>query len=199
MTAKQNALTAAGRLGLSREALNFHEDEFYNPQPTGTERTRGDLAQSGILQLNTMREIANRRRDMFGPGAGSLTQFQTWLGSEDPDAARYRAAQTFMAEHGSGVFGSRNMGVIADNKKLADQRQNVDALNAAFDQAQQTFQHFANAGATHGRGGRSTPEGVKGPPAGMVQVQIPGQKPGNIPSSALAKFQKDHPNAQVIQ
>src|SRR5262249_15910620 len=42
LTAIQNAHTAAGRLGISAQALAFHEDEFYNPQPTGTERSHGD-------------------------------------------------------------------------------------------------------------------------------------------------------------
>lgn len=37
------------------------------------------------------------------------------------------------------------------------------------------------------------------PSSGMVTVQIPGSPPGHIPSSALAQFQKDHPNAQVSQ
>ena len=172
--ALMQAHTAQGRLGLQGESLAFQQDKFYNPQPTGTERKTGDLADSGIMQLRTMREIANRRADQFGPGAGSAQQFQTWLGSEDPDAAKYRAAQTFMAEHGAGVFGSRNMGVINDNKKLADQRQNVGALNAAFDQAEQTFNHFSQAGKTHGKGtlGNAAQQGVSAPPAIKVGQQV---------------------------
>lgn len=38
-----------------------------------------------------------------------------------------------------------------------------------------------------------------GTSSGMVTVQIPGSPPGQIPSSALAKFKADHPNAQVTQ
>lgn len=42
----------------------------------------------------------------------------------------------------------------------------------------------------------SAPSAASG---GMVTVQIPGSPAGQIPAAALAKFQADHPNAQVIQ
>jgi hypothetical protein len=34
---------------------------------------------------------------------------------------------------------------------------------------------------------------------GMITVQIPGHPPGQIPASALAKFRRDNPTAQVTQ
>ncbi len=36
-------------------------------------------------------------------------------------------------------------------------------------------------------------------PRGKVTVQLPGEKPGQIPSSSLDKFKKDHPDAVVTQ
>lgn len=47
--------------------------------------------------------------------------------------------------------------------------------------------------------GQARPSGLPAPPPGSITVQIPGQPPGHIPASALAKFKQDHPNAQVIQ
>lgn len=45
----------------------------------------------------------------------------------------------------------------------------------------------------------TNPPKVAPAPPGQVAVQIPGQQAGYIPQSALQQFQKDHPNAQVIQ
>ena len=48
-----------------------------------------------------------------------------------------------------------------------------------------------------GQGTATNPNVTVSIPTGNIQVQIPGQAPGHIPKSALAQFQKDHPNAVI--
>lgn len=73
---------------------------------------------------------------------------------------------------------------------------NASAMKALKELAPDQYQQFVGGGATAGRTSGRTGNPA---PTGMVNVQIPGQPPGQIPASALQKFQHDYPNAQVIQ
>jgi soluble lytic murein transglycosylase-like protein len=147
----QQALTQANLNTREQQKLAFRQDQAYNPQPTGTERARGDLATSALLQTSTLRDIIARRPDLFGPGRGSITQFQQWLGSEDADAAKYRAATEFFAGHAMGVFGARNQTILADHKRILETTQNPAALNGVLDQIERTMQGFQEAGTVRRR------------------------------------------------
>jgi len=76
--------------------------------PTGAERGRADLAMSAREQLKTMKSILTSRHDLFGPIAGRLTNFEQWVGSQDPDAQRFRSGARIAADHLAGVFGGRS-------------------------------------------------------------------------------------------
>lgn len=161
LTAMENARTAAERLGISREALNFHEDEFYKPQPTPQERGRGDLAQSAVDRIGEMREILQRRSDIFGPRAGRETRIKAWLGSQDPDAQTYLSANRYLADHSTGVFGGRANLTMRSLESLTDPTSNPAAEAAALDEAERTARGFVNAGTPHGRGGHSSFNGTQ--------------------------------------
>ena len=172
-TARQNAATATGRLGLSKdqfeaEYLGTHggaslpgapADEAGNPigtkvaginKPTGTQRTRADLAQSAHERIQEMKSIIAKRPDIFGPLAGRKTDFNTWVGSQDPDASTFRAAQTAAAHHLIGTFGGRSeQGADKMAAALGRFKDNPAAAMAGLDELDRSTQGFIKAGATH--------------------------------------------------
>lgn len=199
-TAAQNAKTTAQRLGLSGEEFAFNQDRFYNPQPTSQERKTGDLAQSAVNQVQTMRKILNAHPEFFGPAAGRGTKFQQWLGSQSPDAQQYLSASRYLADHSAGVFGSRSVEVTKLLEQLTDPKTNPAALNAALDQAESTAQHFVDAGKVHGK-----PTGALGytiPPKstvgnGVVTMQAPNGQTKQVSREQVKHYQQR--GAKVIQ
>lgn len=169
--AEQNAQTAIGRLGLSTEEFGFNQEKFFNPQPTATERTKGDLAQSALERIAEMRTIVKNHPEYFGPGAGRLTKAQAWLGSSDPDAATYQAAAQYLADHSAGVFGGRGQYILSELHSLTDQKYNPGALNATLDEAERAAQGFAKAGTVHGRGGGAN-AGGEGQGGGLTNLMV---------------------------
>lgn len=147
---------ALQRIGLSREALGFQEDKQYNPQPTAQERNKGDLAQSSIHQIGEMRDVLDKRPDIFGPGAGRGNRIQQWLGSSDPDAIKYRSSSQYLADHSAALFGGRGEYIMKQLHDLTDERFGPDALKQALTEAETTSQGFKNAGTVHSKGGSSS-------------------------------------------
>jgi hypothetical protein len=129
-----------------------------------------------LLQIQTMRDVINRRQDMFGPAAGRGTNLQAWLGSSDADAAKYRAAQAYLAEHSTGMMGSRNGEVMMHNMDLQSPRFNPQALLASLDQAEKTSGEFIKAGTLHGK-----PASVANP------MKSPSLQTGAPPAGATHK------------
>lgn len=150
-TAEGMRQVALGRLGLSRETQTFNEDKYYNPQPTAQERRIGDLGQSAVNQVRTMRQIMNAHPEVFGPIAGRTLQAQKWLGSQSPDAQRFLSASRYLADHSAGVFGSRSVEITKLLEQLTDPKMNPAAMDAALDQAETTAQHFVDTGKVHGK------------------------------------------------
>jgi len=194
--ARQNATTAVGRLGLSSREFAFNQDKTYNPEPTSKERSTGDLAQSAVNQVHTMRGIINAHPDMFGPGGAAKQELQRWLSSDAEDAGKFLAARDYLAEHSAGVFGGRGQYIIKQLQDITNPNFNPSALHGALDQAEQTAQHFVKAGTTHGKGETG---GAAGNAEGFINVQIPGQPPGQIHPSQKAAFLAKYPNAKVVQ
>lgn len=133
-----------------------------NVRPTGTERQRADLAGSSLEQMGDMKDILNRRTDEFGPGAGSLTDFETWWGSEDEDAARLRSAAVTVAGHLAGVFGGTSDAKLADIKSvIGKNRQNPAAAIAGIEQMEKAAKNIQKKGTVHTVGGNnSSPSGA---------------------------------------
>jgi hypothetical protein len=147
--AAKNAQTAAERLGLSTQEFGFNQEKFFNPQPTATERGKGDLAQSALERVQEMKAIVAKRPDIFGPVQGRAQNAQVWLGSQDPDAQTYQSAAAYLAEHSAGVFGGRGKYILESLHGLTDPHSNPAALSASLDEAERAAQGFATAGQVH--------------------------------------------------
>lgn len=155
--AQQKANTANSALGLHAQEFGFNQDKFYNPQPTSPEITKADLGNSVLHQTDTMRSIIKSHPEFFGAGSGRGTQFQSWLGSSAPDAAKYKAANQFLSDHALGMFGSRNGEIEKKLNDLASERFSPEALSSTLDQFDSTAGTFIHAGTRHGKPGTTTP------------------------------------------
>lgn len=118
-----------------------------NVRPTGSERNKGDMAKSAHEQLGTLKEIVAKRPDIFGPANGRKTDFTVWLGSQDPDAQRFKAARTIAADHLAGTFGGRSETVLRDlDAAIGQFKTNPQAVQAGLDQLEKGNQVFLKAG-----------------------------------------------------
>lgn len=187
--AQQNAQTAIQRLGLSQQEFGFHQDEFYNPQPTASERGKGDLAQSAVERVREMRTILQKHPEFFGPAAGRGQKAQAWLGSQDPDAQTYLSAAQYLADHSAGVFGGRGQYITEALHSLTDPHSNPAAVSAALDEAERTAQGFVKAGKVHGR--PSAPAGNQPGAPGAPTPAAPATAPSSSDFDPTKEF---HPH-----
>jgi hypothetical protein len=118
-----------------------------NVRPTGTQRTKGNMADSAAQQISDMKSIISKRPDIFGPLAGRTTDLQVWLGSQDPDAQRFRAARTIAGDHLAGTFGGRSAEALhALDNALGQFKDNPSAAMAGLDQLAGATKNFQKAG-----------------------------------------------------
>jgi hypothetical protein len=200
--AAQNAQTAAQRLGLSAQEFGFNQEKFYNPQPTATERSKGDLAQSAVERVHEMKDIIARRPDIFGPGAGRAQKAQIWLGSQDPDAQTYQSAAAYLAEHSAGVFGGRGKYILESLHGLTDQHANPAALGAALDEAERAASGFVTAAQVHhGPSGSTAPQNSpsSSPSSGSYTKTATGPNGHKIGYSTTDKKWHDVKTGAVVQ
>lgn len=121
-----------------------------NVRPTGTERGRADLARSAEKQIGDMKDIILSNPDLFGPGSGRITNFRTWLGSQSPEAQRFRAAAQVAADHLAGVFGGRSEAALDHIYSVVGENiTNPKAALAGLDQIESTVPGFVKAGTVH--------------------------------------------------
>ena len=115
--------------------------------PTGMDKKNSMLAQSALQQVNRMESILAHDPNLTGPGSGQLTAFQTWLGTQDPDAQAFLMSSLLGSEHGVAVFGGRNVHTIQDlQNTLGAWKTNPAALKAALDVIKETMAPWATAG-----------------------------------------------------
>lgn len=127
-----------------------------NVRPTGSERNKGDMAQSAHEQLGTLKDIVSKRPDIFGPLAGRKTNFDVWLGSQDPDAQRFRAARTIAGDHLAGTFGGRSETALkALDDAIGQFKDNPKAVAAGLDQLEKGNEVFRKAGAVRTAGSKN--------------------------------------------
>ena len=63
--------------------------------PTGQEKTRQDFSESGLMQVQTMRDIIERNREFVRADSGGKVQdFAAWVGSNSPDASKVPRRRT---------------------------------------------------------------------------------------------------------
>lgn len=147
-----------------------------NIRPTGTERVRADLATSTLEQIDDVNSIISKRPDLFGPAAGRGTDFTVWLGSQDPDAQRMKAAIGTISSHLSGVYGARGKYSQEDISKVIGQfRTNPQALAAALDQYGKAAKTIQSKGVIHAVGGinQLPVKAVTNPPGGVSRILKP--------------------------
>lgn len=138
--------------------------------PTGQERARADLAVSAREQLNTMDQILEQRKDLFGPAAGRATDFTRWIGSQDPDAQRFAAAARIASDHLAGVFGGRsNAALQGIYDAIGQNKTNPAAAIAALEQMNIAAAAIQGRGAA---GGGVTQPG-EAPGAGTTAPPVP--------------------------
>lgn len=149
--------------------------------PVGAEKNRQDFSNSGILQVNTMRDIIGRNDGLFGPVAGRLQDFVNWAGSNNPDAQRFRSAALILADHSAGVFGGRSVKTVDELKDtITAMKLTPEALLAGLDQDEMTFNALMGAsgrlGAPRTGGGSGGAGGTGGAGGGPAKHKIGDKK-----------------------
>jgi hypothetical protein len=115
--------------------------------PSGLDKKNQMLALSAIQQVNRMEQILKDDPNLTGPGSGQLTQLQTWLGTQDPDAQQFILSGLLGSEHSVAVFGGRNIHTINDlNNVLANMKTNPEALRGALELIRETMTPWLTAG-----------------------------------------------------
>jgi len=163
-----------------------------NVRPTGTQRAKGNMAESADQQINDMKGIIDKRSDIFGPAAGRTTDFTVWLGSQDPDAQRFRAARTIAGDHLAGTFGGRSEAALsALDSAIGHFKDNPKAVAAGLDQLQEANHLFLKAGKVHTVGGNQPApgDGAKPPDPnpnnakpGYHRIYVEGHGWGSVPN-----------------
>ena len=137
--------------------------------PTAMDKKNQLLATSAISQVDRMEKILSQDPNLTGPGSGQLTQLQTWLGTQDPDAQAFIVSSLLGSEHGVAVFGGRNIKTMAElQDALGNMKTNPKALKAALEVVKETMQPFATAG------------GRLPQPGGVARALAPVGKPGGV-------------------
>jgi hypothetical protein len=172
--ASGNALPGAM---ITDEGLTVGSSFSPNVRPTGTERNKGDMARSADQQIDDMVSIVSSRPDIFGPASGRKTDFTVWLGSQDPDAQRFRAARTIAGDHLAGTFGGRSEAALkALDSAIGHFKDNPEAISAGLNQLKEANHLFLNAGTVRTVGSRanasSAPSGIPPRPATVPEGYI---------------------------
>ena len=105
-----------------------------------------------------------------------MTDFNVWIGSQDPDAQRFRAARTIAGDHLAGTFGGRSEAALsALDSAIGHFKDNPKAVAAGLDQLQEANHLFLNAGKVHTVGGNQPASGGGNPgvPKGATHT-VPG-------------------------
>lgn len=133
-----------------------------NVRPTGTERSRADLASSAKDQMASMEKLLTTRKDLFGPSAGRKTDLTVWLGSQDPDAAAFKASARIVADHLAGVFGGRSEAALEGiYKVIGENKTNPRAAIAALNKMNEAATIIMKRGTVHTVGGNNSESKAK--------------------------------------
>ncbi len=168
-----------------------------NVRPTGQQRSKADMGTSAREQLNDIKEIVSSRPDIFGPAAGRTTDFTVWLGSQDPDAQRFRSARTIAGDHLAGTFGGRSEAALeALDNAIGSFKDNPKAVLAGINQIDKANEVFIKKGTPHTTG--SAAQGPQSAAADVIFVQLQDGRTGPIHATQKDKFLKDNPGSKVV-
>lgn len=160
-----------------------------NVRPTGAQRTKGTLAESAGREINTMMDIAQKHPEKFGPGYSQTEDFKKWLGSQDPDAQRFRTAHAIAGEHAAAMFGSHS----AETIKQVD-----DALGSFHDNpasARAAMQEVLGATGVFSKAGNVRTQGSSGAGGGTQKFTVNGEQ-YEVPANRVDAFKKRFPDAK---
>ncbi len=126
-----------------------------NVRPTGTQRSKGNMAASADQQINDMKEIvAKRPVCVWTRRWAVVTDFSTsGVGSQDPDAQRFRAARTIAGDHLAGTFGGtlKRRALNALDSAIGHFKDNPTAITSGLNQLQAGGSLVSQGGAgSHG-------------------------------------------------
>ena len=142
---------------LTDEGTPVGSSQATNVRPTGQERNKADMASSAAQQIDDMKDIVKKRPDIFGPASGRVTDFNVWVGSQDPDAQRFRAARTIAGDHLAGTFGGRSEAALnALDSAIGHFRDNPAAIEAGLNQLKEANHLFLQRGTVHTVGGNNS-------------------------------------------
>jgi hypothetical protein len=159
--------------------------------------TQGQMAQTILEQLPTIREEIAAVQDKIGPGAGRWNDF--WVnkgGMDDPDYAQLNQDLQLLATAiGKAHFGARiPQGFVEEMMRDFGTAQSPDDLIARIESADRWVSGYASR-----VGGPQTPihraANGGGQNGGTVRFTDNG-KTYDIPSNLVDAFKKDHPNAR---
>jgi hypothetical protein len=144
-----------------------------NVRPTGTERNKGDMANSAADQLGTIKQIVQAHPELFGPGYGQTTEFKKWIGGQSPEAQRFLSARTIAADHLSATFGGHSeYATKALDDAIGQFKDNPATAMAGIDQLAGANSRFQAAGAVKTTGSNAAKGGNTSPPTGGGQGSI---------------------------
>lgn len=83
-------------------------------QPTTADRNRASLGQIALDNIDGIQDIVNRRADLFGPGAGRVSNIDQIIGSNDPDLVAVTNFAHNFSMANAGVHGSRSVQNVRD-------------------------------------------------------------------------------------
>lgn len=169
----------------------------YEKGPTADEQRRSDLANNMNENLSQLEDILKRRPDLFGPIAGRMTHVRQLTGTSDPDVAALKTIEEQMGMAMVGAHAMRNAQHVekAASSILNGFKNEPAAMAGSIAAAKASLQTFINdANKANG----AAPAAAHPSSDGMINVQIPGHKPGKILATAKGQFLKDHPDGQVL-
>lgn len=115
--------------------------------PTAHDKSTQMYATSSLHRLKEMRDIVNKHPEIFGPVGGRTTKASVWLGTQTPDAQKFRQDAQFLAEHSTAVFGGRASATVQALQQVqSDPTTNPEALLAGFESDESTLNDFTTAG-----------------------------------------------------
>lgn len=97
--------------------------------------------------VDNIKGMLAKVQNKIGPGAGRFANFQSWLGSADPDVQRYKLARQFLADTHAQMFGAKNSERLMAHleKSLGGAEQDFPTANATLDEIRRNAQDTIDA------------------------------------------------------
>jgi hypothetical protein len=113
-------------------------------KPTAAEQNRSDLAANALENLETLKDIATRRPELFGPVNGRLTYARGAIGTDDKDIATLHDITDNFGRASQGAHAMRGMAGVASAIDAVTNgfHNSPEATLAAADAATRSLQTF---------------------------------------------------------